>query len=126
MKLEYIAEGADMCPMVRIYEFDTAGARRLHDIFCSLASGSLHHMSLDEVVPVDAVDGCRITFTRGLRDQGVIQIGEREFDVVLTADGWSQTADLAEPFRENCSVGYQWLTEHAGDIHLLFSPHGEW
>jgi hypothetical protein len=36
MKLEYLPDGADVCPLVRIYEFDTAGARRIHDAFCSL------------------------------------------------------------------------------------------
>jgi hypothetical protein len=127
MKLEYLQDGTDMCPLVRIYEFDTAGARRIHDAFCSLASGSLQRVRLDEIASVDAVDDCSITFTRGTQDRGVVQVAKREFDVVLTALGWEQTAGLAEPFRDNCSCGYQWLTEQASsDIELLFSPHGDW
>ena len=126
IKLEYLPEGSDACPLVRLYDFDTTGARRLHDAFCSLASGSLQHVSLEEIVSVDSIDGCRITFTRGAQDRGVVQTAEREFDVVLSSEGWAHTAGLAEPFRDNCSSGYQWLTEHAGDIQLLFSPGGDW
>ena len=127
MKLEYLPDGAERCPLVRIYDFDTAGARCIHDAFCSLASGLSQRVRLDEITPVDAVDGCRITFTRGAQDRGVVQVAEREFDVVLTALGWEQTAGLAEPFRDNCSCGYQWLTEQASsDIELLFSPGGGW
>jgi len=126
MKLEYLPDGSDMCPLVRIYEFDSAAARRVHDVFSSLASGSLERVRLDEVVPVDSIGGCRISFSRGPKDRGVIQTGAHEFEVVLSAQGWSHTAGLAEPFRDNCSAGYQWLTEHAGDIQLLFSPGGDW
>ncbi len=127
MKLEYLPDGGDMCPLVRIYEFDTAGARRIHDAFCSLASGSLQRVRLDEIASVDAVDGCSITFIRGTQDRGVVQVAKREFDVVLTALGWEQTAGLAEPFRVNCYAGYQWLTEQtSSSIQLLFSPGGDW
>jgi hypothetical protein len=126
MKLEYLPDGAERCPLVRIFEFDAAAARRLHDTFCSLAAGSIQHIRLDDVLRVDPVDGCRLSFTRGTQDRGVIQLGRQDFDVVLTGSGWEQTAGLAEPFRDNCSVGYQWLTEHAGNIQLLFSPHGDW
>ena len=126
MKLEYLPDGGDMCPLVRIYEFDTAGARRLHETFCSLASGSLQSVNLAQIMSIVSIDGCRITFTRGARDRGVVQIGDREFEVVLTALGWTHTADLAEPFREGYLQGYQWLTEQAGDIQLLLSPGGGW
>jgi hypothetical protein len=127
MKLEYLPDGADMCPLVRIYEFDSAAARRLHEVFCSLAAGSIQRIRLDEILSVDGVDGCKLSFSRGTQDRGVVQLGKRDFDVVLTGNGWEQTAGLAEPFRDNCSCGYQWLTEQASsDIELLFSPHGDW
>ena len=125
MKLEYLPDGADACPFVRIYEFGSAEARRMHDVFTSLASGSLERVSLEEIMPVDSIDGCHITFTRGAKDRGVIKTGDHRFDVVLSSLGWSQTAGLAEPFRDNCSRGYEWLTD-AGDIQLLFSPSGDW
>jgi hypothetical protein len=126
MKLEYLPDGSDMCPLVRLYEFDMASARRLHDAFCSLASGSLQRVRLEEIVSVESVDGCRITFTCGLKDSGVVQTAQREFDVVLSAQGWTHTAGLAEPFVEGSLAGYQWLTEQAGDIRLLLSPQGGW
>ena len=127
MKLEYLPDGADMCPLVRVYEFDTTGAKCIHDAFCSLASGSSQRIRLDEIARVDAVDGCRITFTRGTLDKGVVQLSTREFDVALTALGWEQTAGLAEPFRDNCTCGYQWLTEQASsNIKLLYSLGGDW
>ena len=125
MKLEYLPTGADMCPLIRIYEFDATEARRLHDTFCSLAAGALQQARLDEIFTVDGVDGCRLSFSIGSQDKGVLQSGKREFEIVLTALGWENTAGLTEPFCERCSTDYQWLMEH-GNINLLLSPTGDW
>ena len=125
MTVEYLADGSDDCPLVRLYSFTTAEARQLHDTFSSLASGSLRSARLADILPVEAVDGCSITFVRGERDRGVVHTGEHSFTVELSPTGWDQTAGLAEPFREGCLACHQWLTS-AGKIQLLLSPTGGW
>ena len=42
IKLEYLPDGSDACPLVRLYDFDTDGVRCLRDTFRSLAEGTLH------------------------------------------------------------------------------------
>jgi len=125
MKLEYLPDGSDMCPLVRLYAFTMAEARSLHSSFCSLASGSLQSVQLSDILPVEAVDGCSITFIRGERDTGVMQRGERRFEVELSPAGWEQAAGRTESFREGALACYDWLIDE-GDIQLLISPTGAW
>ena len=125
MKVEYIPDGSDDCPLVRLYSFSMAEAQKLHDAFTSLASGSLRSAHLADILPIEAIDGCSITFVRSEHDRGVVHNGERAFTVELTPSGWDQTAELAEPFREGRLAYHQWLTD-AGKFRLLLSPTGRW
>ncbi len=125
MKVEYLSDGSDDCPLVRLYAFTMAEAQKLHDAFSSLASGSLQSVRLGDILAVEAVDGCSVTFTRGARDRGVVPAGDHMFTVELSASGWDQTAGLTEPFRDGCLAGHQWLMS-TGDTQLLLSPTGGW
>lgn len=122
MKLDYLKDGSDDCPLVRLYEFRSAEIQRLLRSFESLASGTAEHIALDEV---ESVDGTRLTFTRAARDRGVVQSGPQSFDVVLTPAGWQRCIGLLEPFCEPSS-GYQWLCDDVGRIRLLLSHAGDW
>ena len=122
IKLEYLPDGSDACPLVRLYDFDTDGVCCLRDTFRSLAEGTLH-VNLQDVIPVESVDGCTIRFTRA-KSSGVVQVGHREFEVLLSPEGWRQAADLTEAFCEG-GFGFQWLTDY-GKIQLLLSKTGEW
>jgi hypothetical protein len=125
MKVEYLKDGSEDCPLIRLYAFTTSEAGTLHDAFCSLASGSMQSARLTDILPIEAVDGCNVSFIRGSRDRGVVPITERMFNVELSASGWDNTAGLTEPFRDGCLNGHQWLT-CAGEIRLLLSTTGAW
>jgi len=125
MKLDFLKEGADDCPMVRLYDFRSADVQHLIESFEALANGSMQQASLEDVCPVESVDGTHLRFTRGERDRGVVKQGVSDFEVILTGPGWEQAAGLAEPLSKP-SCGYQWLTPHAGKIQLLLSPTGDW
>ena len=122
MKLDYLKDGSDDCPLVRLYEFRSAEIQRLRQSFESLASGASDHVALGDV---ESVDGTQLTFTRGARDRGVVQSGAQSFDVVLTPEGWQRCMGLLEPFCEPSS-GYQWLCDDVGRIRLLVSHDGAW
>ena len=49
MKLDYLKDGSDDCPLVRLYEFDGAEARRLRQTFTALADGAVEQVGLDAV-----------------------------------------------------------------------------
>ena len=72
MKVDFLKEGADDCPMVRLYGFRSSDVQHLIETFESLASGTTKQASLEEVCPVESVDGARLRFTRGERDRGVV------------------------------------------------------
>jgi hypothetical protein len=125
VKLDYLKEGSDDCPLVRLYQFRSEEIQQLRRSFESLASGVVEHVALDEVTPVESVDGTRLTFSRAARDRGVVPSGERDFDVVLTPDGWQRCIGLLEPFCQP-SWGYQWLCDDVGRVRLLLSHDGSW
>jgi len=125
MKIDYLKEGVDDRPIVRLYEFRSADAQRLRQTFQALAGGSTQQVRLEDIGAVESVDGTRLTFSRGNRDRGVVHHGADQFEVVLTSQGWQQAADLTEAFCEP-STGYQWLTPHTGKIQLLLSLSGDW
>jgi hypothetical protein len=60
VKLEYLGDGSDDCPLIRLYEFDRAEAMWLREIFDSLANGSRQHLSLHDEVKIEAVGGCQL------------------------------------------------------------------
>lgn len=122
MKLDYLKDGSDDCPLVRLYEFDSAEARRLRQTFDALAEGSVERVGLETA---ESVDGSRLTFVRGTRDVGVVETAPHHFEVALASEGWRQAADFVAPFCDG-GFGYQWLTPHTRGIQLLFSKDGAW
>jgi hypothetical protein len=125
MKVDFLKEGADDCPMVRLYDFRGSDVEHLIETFEALASGTTQQASLEDVCPVESVDGTHLRFTRGERDRGVVKKGASDYELILAGPGWEQAADLAEPFCKPSS-GYQWLSPQAGKIQLLLSPSGDW
>ena len=125
MKLDYLKDGSDDCPLVRLYEFRSADILRLRQAFADLASGKGERFTLDQVTPVESVDGTELTFTRGPNDRGIVVSGQHTFDIVLTPEGWQRCIGLVEPFCEPSS-GYQWLCDDVGRIRLLLSHDGSW
>ena len=122
LKLDYLKEGSDECPLVRIYDFDSTEIRRLHRTFESLADGSVEEAQLEGV---ESVDGTQITFRRSMRDRGIIEANSGYFEVALAPEGWRLAADLTEPLYDG-GVGYQWLVPKGRGIQLLLSKDGAW
>lgn len=129
MKLEYLAEGSPDCPLIRLYEFDTTGAKRLREAFRSLADGSRQDIPLHEEWWVESIAGCHLDLRVGERDLGVVERLPSKFDCVSTAEGWREMADLTEPFcapqSDAAGDSFQWLNED-GEASLLLSPSGRW
>jgi len=128
MKLDYLEEGSDDCPLIRLYEFSSAEIQRLRQSFESLANAKAERIALNEVIPVESVDGTQLTFIRAEHNQGVVPSGSRSFDVILSPQGWGRCMGLLEPFCENsCDYQcYQWLCDDVGQLPLLLSSDGAW
>ena len=122
MKLDYLKDGSDDCPLVRLYEFDSVEAGRLRQTFDALAEGSIERVGLETV---ESVDGSHLAFVRSTCDRGVVEITPHHFEVALASEGWRQAADFVAPFCDG-GFGYQWLAPQTRGIQLLFSKDGAW
>ncbi len=122
MKLDYLEQGSNDCPLVRLYGFDSEDARCLRQAFCGLADGSVERVGLESI---ESVDGSHLTFVLDARDRGVVETSPHHFEVVLAPEGWRQAADFVAPFCDG-GFGYQWLTPQTRGIQLLFSKDGAW
>jgi hypothetical protein len=125
MKLEFIADGSQDCPLVRIYDFGPEEAVSLRQFVASLCDGSRKSVQLDGETGFESIGGCRLTLQLGKRDFGLVQKAQSEFACVLTQDGWNNVAHLIEPFCASGCSGHQWLNED-GDASLLLSKTGQW
>jgi hypothetical protein len=86
VKIDYLKEGSDDCPLVRIYDFDSEDAKRLRRTFQALADGSIERVRLELV---ESVDGTQLTFARSAQDGGVTEIGSKNFEVTLSSSSFS-------------------------------------
>ncbi len=124
MKIDYLESSAAECPLLRLYNFTPEEVERLRQACEMLAEGKAVQLRLDAILPVESLDGPRLTFVAGKRDAGIIGAGGYEFTLMLTPLWWQQVAGLLEPFCRGIS-GYQWLSDQ-GDIVLLISVDGRW
>jgi hypothetical protein len=129
MKIDYPnIENPDGLPFVRIYEFQRADAQKLKQTFEALASESLHHIKLQDVITVESVDGTELEFARAATDRGMKRTGAQHFDFVMSSEGWRHVAGLTDVFcQQSYLQGFQWLGESSQTkIELLLSPSGDW
>ncbi len=127
MKLEFLADGSDDSPLIRLYGFDLAEAMRLREAFRSIADGSRQSIPLHEEWWVETVEECHLDLRLGARDLGIVQRLPMRFECVLTAEAWMEMVDLTDPFCAHQDDGevFQWLNSD-GEVSLLLSPTGKW
>jgi hypothetical protein len=126
MKLEYLEAGSPDCPLIRLYDFTSEEAARLHAALTSLAAGAVQRVLVHDLTGVKVIGNCRLVLVVGWRDQGIVpRAAPADFEYALTAATWDNVAGLVEPFG-NGSTGFQWLPAESGDAGVLLSPDGRW
>ena len=125
VKIEYLAEGSNQCPLIRLDEFDRTEIEELRQLVKSLSVGSLSEASLKDKPWIESVGGCDINLRLGDRDEGIRQRGAMTFECVLTSSGWNNIEGLLEPFCQSDTRSHQWLIS-AGNVSLLLSHDGQW
>jgi hypothetical protein len=126
MKLEFLADGSEGCPLIRLYGFDLAGALRLREAFRSLADGVRQDIPLHEEWWIETVEECHLDLRLGVRNLGVVQRLPMKFECVLTAQAWMEIVGLTDPFcTHQDGELYRWLNRD-GEVLLLLSPTGKW
>jgi hypothetical protein len=130
MKLDYLAEGSELCPLLRLYDFTPGEAQQLLEAAHELASAGSPMIAIHELSFVEGRQGCRLTWRLTDDDHGIVPHGGNVFTCDLSASGWSDLAMLIEPFVALPANGYfQWLIGGLNTAHspsLLLSPDGQW
>ena len=124
-KLEYLHEGSQDCPLIRLYDFGHSDVVAFRDLCLALAEGRLREVPLEDQAWVSAIGGCRLVLCASRFNRGVqVHKAERPFVMEYAEEGWLEVADKLEPFVHG-SGGYQWLTTE-GDVNVLISRDGQW
>ena len=125
MKIEFLAEGAPECPLIRLFAFAPDHVERLRRACGSLADGEARVIALHEQPWVHPVGGCRLEFHIAPSDVGITTPAPgAPFVLALSAEGWRQVDDKLVPFVAAAS-GFNWLSSD-GDVTLLISHGGYW
>jgi hypothetical protein len=122
MKIEYLEEGAEDCPLIRLFDYTPEELDTLIALFRSLADQKPPFSRRIEAVPVD---GTALSCTLVLRDEGVVKRSGQSFELRQSAASWLTTTGLAESLCGS-SNGYQWLAPSSRGIQLLLSADGCW
>jgi len=129
MKLEFLADGSDDCPLLRLYDFDRIGAMRLREAFRCLADGSRQSVPLHEEWWIEPLENCQLELRLGTRDLGVVQRLPMRFECVLTRDAWLEAMEKTDPFctpPQNEPAETYARLNHDGEVSLLLSLTGKW
>src|SRR5215831_8272190 len=113
MKLEFLADGHSNCPLIRLYDFDLADAKRLREAFRCLATGSRQSLPLHQEWWIEPLEDCALELRIGARNLGVVERAPSRFECIATERSWSQMTSLIDPFcqpemRESCT----WLSRN--------------
>jgi hypothetical protein len=125
MKLEYLAEGSQDCPLIRLYAFDQPEVLRLRKIAVSLSNRSAVSIALHDERGVESVSSCKLMLRSAAKDVGVVQTAPLAFECTLTPATWASVKELIDPFCESHIGGFQWLSDQ-GKVSLLLSHSGSW
>jgi hypothetical protein len=129
MKIEFLADGAPECPLVRLYNFTWPEIEELRAAFRDLAESRLLRYDVHERPWASPVDDCKLTFERSAKWGGMrLPTDRRTFTLSLPPEGWHGVGDLAAPFTKSDYVyGFQWLTDVTdSEVELLLSAGGYW
>ena len=126
LKIEYLADGADRCPLVRLFDFVASDVNQLRKFCIELADGRATGIALHEQSWIEPVDGCRFYWRAGSKDVGVLQPAPGE-PLVLTysPEAWLEVEGKLSRFVDYRAGSFNWLTM-AGGVDVLISMDGKW
>jgi hypothetical protein len=127
MKIEFIAEGAQDCPLILIHGRETVVVRQLAEEFRRLADGTSCRADVHDIFHRASLDEIRLTASASGWDIGVVQVSPAIFEWRLTAVSWDNAVGLLEPFwlAPSEEHTHQYL-DQAGDISVIVSTDRSW
>ena len=127
MKIEYLEDGSEDCPLIRLFGFEESDVAALRDACLALAAGRIAEFRLDGQSWVESIGECPFILRATEKNRGA-KWGKYTADpytMDYNSEGWLEVADKTQPFLTNRAGGFQWLTNE-GDFNVLLSWDGCW
>ena len=125
MKIEFLADGAEACPLIRLFDYEVGEVAKLRDACRGLADGQIAEFVLHDQPWIEQVAGCHFIWRTASKDLGVTLPAPGEpFVLSFSGEASREVEGKLLPFAEG-SGGFNWLTNE-GDINVLLSESGEW
>ena len=128
MKIEFLADGAEDCPLIRMYDYRLEDIRLMQQMCRDLAAKTIEEIRLHDQSWIEPVNSCRFIWRTDKKNLGVRRPpDDYEFVLEYNEEGWHELDGLLEPFAKPFSGGFQWLTQQ-GDVNVLISANvdGTW
>ena len=127
MKIEFLADGSQDCPLILIHGQGIIVVRRLAEVLHRLADGAVCRADLHGTAGLVAPGGIRLTASVSRWDVGVVEVSPASFEWQLTEGSWDNVAGLLEPFcRGPVEEHRHQYIEQAGDIAVIVSTDRSW
>jgi hypothetical protein len=126
MKIEFLPDGSEHCPLIRLYDFHAEEIRKLCAACRDLAEGRIMSFALHEQPWVEVIGDCRFVWRANYKNIGVtLPQDGRDFALLYSDDAWREVNDKLLRFTGAGTGGFNWLTNE-GDVEVLISHCGGW
>jgi hypothetical protein len=120
MRLEFLPDGADECPLLRLYGWGDGEVSLLRAAAERLATHAERVIAVHQMPFVAIVGGITFTWTADPWDRGVLlPDDQRSFVMRLPAEVWADVAEIIRPFERDV-VGFNWLLP-VTEVRVLLS-----
>jgi hypothetical protein len=125
MHLEFLADDADECPLLRFYHWGDGEVTLLREAAERLATGVSRSIEVHQLPFIKAVGGITFTWVADAWDRGVLLPHDRRsFVMQLPAELWADVVEVIRPF-ERSVIEFNWLLP-VTEVKVLLSWGGDW
>jgi hypothetical protein len=125
MQLEFLADGADECPLLRFYRWSDGEVTLLREAAEQLATGASRSIEVHRLPFIEAVSGITFRWVADPWDRGVLLPQDRRsFVMQLPSELWADVVEIIRPFERDV-FGFNWLLS-VTEVEVLLSLGGEW
>ena len=125
MKLDFLPDGAEECPLLRFPDWAEGEVAALREAAEQLGSGAVTTIAVDCLAFVEALDGIRFDWIVDPCDRGVrLPAASRHFVMKLPAGDWRWVAEVIRPFEKGGSR-WNWLLP-ISEVQVLLTSDGGW